>query len=87
MTIPAAIVLFAVVWFLVLFVILPLGVRTQGEEGSVTRGTPASAPANAMIPRKLRWTTLIALMIWGAIVGVILWSGLTIRDIDFWGRM
>ena len=60
MTITAAIVLFAVIWFLTLFVVLPIGLRTQGEDGEVVPGTPSSAPANPRLRRKFFWVTLIA---------------------------
>ena len=35
MTVFSGAVLFAVIWFLALLTILPLGVRTQGEDGHV----------------------------------------------------
>jgi predicted secreted protein len=82
MTITAAIVLYAMLWFLCLFVALPIRVRTQGEEGSVVPGTPSSAPANAMIGRKMAWTTVAATLLWAVVFSVIVWGGLTIRDID-----
>ena len=41
----SAAVVFAVVWFLTLFVVLPIGLRTQDEAGRIEPGTPASAPA------------------------------------------
>ena len=53
MTITGAIVLFAVIWFVTLLVALPIGLRTQEEVGEVTPGTPASAPADPRIGRKL----------------------------------
>ena len=87
MTITAAAVLFAVIWFLVLFVVLPIGVRTQGEDGAVVPGTPASAPAEAGLRRKLAWVTAIAVALWAALAAFILWGGLGVRDFDFWGRM
>jgi predicted secreted protein len=40
------------IWWTCLFAVLPFGVRTQHEEGSVVPGTPESAPANT--PRFLR---------------------------------
>ena len=80
----SAIVLFAVVWFLTLFVILPIGIRTQGEDGNVAPGTPSSAPSNPEIRRKLAWTTAVATVIWAIICSVIIWGGLTIEDIDIW---
>jgi len=38
-------VLFAVFWFMVLFVVLPLRLQTQGENKNVVPGTPSSAPS------------------------------------------
>lgn len=87
MTITAAIVLFSVIWFMVFFCVLPLRFVSQAEKGSVEPGTPRSAPADARIKDKARLTTLIATGIFAVIAGVILWGGLTIRDIDFLGWM
>ena len=87
MTITAAIVLFAVIWFLTLFVALPIGLRTQGEEGDVTPGTPSSAPANPRMRRKFLWVTLITLAIWLPLCAFLIWGGISVRDIDVWGRM
>jgi predicted secreted protein len=68
-------------------VALPIGIRTQEEDGSVVPGTPASAPAHHMLGRKLFWTTVIATVLWAVICGVILWGGISVRDLDIWGRM
>ncbi len=87
MTITSVIVLYVVLWFLTLFVVLPMRVRSQSEDGSVVPGTPASAPADPMIRTKMKWVTLVATLLWAALCAVILWGGLTVRDLDFWGRM
>ena len=87
MSITGAIVLFMVIWFVTLLVVLPIGLRTQEEEGEVVPGTPASAPADARIGRKLFWTTVVAIALWAPLCAFILWGGVTVRDIDFWGRM
>jgi predicted secreted protein len=86
-SITGAVVLFAVIWFVTLLVALPIGVRTQEEAGEIAPGTPASAPADPMIGRKLFWTTLVTLLLWAPLCALILWGGLTVRDIDVWGRM
>jgi predicted secreted protein len=86
-TITAALVLFAVIWFLTLFVALPIGLRTQDEAGEVAPGTPASAPAAPQLRRKVLWVTAIALLIWAPLCATILWGGITVRDLDVWGRM
>lgn len=87
MTISGAIVLFAVIWFVTLLVALPIGIRTQEEDGNVAPGTPSSAPADPMIGRKLLWTTVVTVALWAPLCALILWGGLTVRDIDFWHRM
>lgn len=87
MSITAAIVLLAVVWFMVFFVVLPIRFRSQSEAGEVVPGTPASAPADAQIGRKARLTSCIALPIWAAIAAVILSGWLTVEDLDWFHRM
>ena len=87
MSIAGGIVLFAILWFLVFFVVLQTGARSQDDAGEVTPGTPASAPADAQIVRKAKITTAIALVLWAGIAGVILSGVITIRDLDFFGRL
>lgn len=87
MTITGALVLFAIIWFLTLFVALPIGLRTQDEAGEVEPGTPASAPSEASMRRKFFWVTVITLALWLPLCAVIMWGGITMHDIDFWGRM
>ncbi|MFQ5624370.1 MAG: DUF1467 family protein [Paracoccaceae bacterium] len=87
MTITAALVLFASIWFLVLFVALPLGERSQEEAGDVVPGTPASAPDDPMLKKKVIWTTVITVAIWALLSAFIMSGWLTVRDIDFFDRM
>lgn len=79
MTITAALVLFSVTWFLVFFCVLPVRFESQAEAGSVTPGTPASAPADAAIAKKAKITTLIAAVIFAGLYWVIS-SGVITRD-------
>jgi predicted secreted protein len=83
----SAIVLFAVVWAMVFFIVLPLRMETQGEVGDVTPGTPSSAPANPQVKRKAIITTLWAVPIWAVIAGTILSGAISVRDMDWFDRM
>ena len=66
MRIGTFIAIYFVVWWVVLFAVLPWGMRTQEEEGNVTLGTPASAPANPRLLQKAVWTSIVS----AAVVGV-----------------
>ena len=46
MDILQSIAVYIFIWWITLFLVLPFGVRTQQEEGSVVPGTPESAPAS-----------------------------------------
>jgi len=86
MTITGAIVLFAVFWFLSLYMILPLFVRSQEEAGEVEPGTSAGAPDQPLMKKKLIWTTIAATVLW-VIAFVIIESGvISIEDISFLTR-
>jgi predicted secreted protein len=79
----SAIVLFCSIWAVVFFMVLPLGVVSQHETGKVEPGTPASAPTEAMIGRKMLITSGIAALLFAAIWAVIHYRLLTLDDIPF----
>ena len=87
MNVFSGIVLFLVIWFVALLTILPMRVRAREEAGLIVPGTPASAPVDLMIGRKLIWATVAGVLIWAPIAAIILCVGLSIREIDVWGRM
>jgi predicted secreted protein len=62
---------FFIVWWLTLFIVLPIGMRSQQDEGHVVNGTVASAPAKFKGLKVVLLTTVIAMIICG------LWSGLS----------
>ncbi len=74
MSLTMAIALYFIIWWTVLFAVLPFGVRTQGEDGHVVPGTPASAPA---APRMLRVVVLNTLV--AAVVFAIVWAVIVYR--------
>ena len=86
MTITSALVLFAVIWFMLLFMALPLRQKSQAEDGKRVPGTPASAPVDPMIGKKMKWVTIITVILWVPLVWFIVAGVLTIEDIDVWGR-
>lgn len=60
MSLTTAIAIYFIVWWTVLFAVLPWGVRSQQESGAVARGTDPGAPAIPNLRSKLVWTTIVA---------------------------
>lgn len=87
MAITSAIVLYAVIWFMVLFVALPVGLSTQGDEGEIVPGTHAGSPARFSMKRKALWVTAITTVLWALVCGIILSGWISVRDIDWFERM
>ena len=87
MTITAAFVLFAVIWFMVFLIVLPLKLQTQGEAGEVVPGTHKSAPADAQIGRRAKITTLWAIGLWIVLAGIIVSGVIGVADIDWFGTL
>ncbi len=85
MNILAAIVLFLVLWFLTLFVVLPLRLRSQDEAGDVVPGTPGSAPVAPGLKRKFMLVTIISALLWGIVMAILLSGVIGIADIDILG--
>jgi predicted secreted protein len=52
--------IYFVVWWIVLFAVLPFGVHTQQDANEITLGTAASAPVRPRLIRTIFWTTIVA---------------------------
>ena len=77
MSLVFGIAIFFVVWWIVLFAVLPFGVRTQGEAGKTVAGTPPGAPANIRIARIFLINTAVSIVVFGFI-----WAAI---EFDFFG--
>ncbi|SOH94003.1 Predicted secreted protein [Monaibacterium marinum] len=82
MTITSVIVVFAVIWFLTLFIVLPIGEISQEEDGNVVPGTPPGAPANLRMKRKMVITTIVATILSAIICTIIISGVITIEMLD-----
>ncbi|MCH1456252.1 DUF1467 family protein [Planktomarina sp.] len=87
MPITSALVLFAVIWFLTLFIVLPLRLQTQGDVGEIEPGTHAGSPENPQMKKRFMVTTVVAVLIWAVIAGTIISGVISVRDIDWFNRM
>ena len=62
-SLATAFAIYFVLWWIVLFLALPFGVRSQHEDGDSVAGTDPGAPVVARMGRKLIWTTVISAVI------------------------
>jgi predicted secreted protein len=68
--------LYFVVWWTVLFVVLPFGARSQAEIGEVASGTEPGAPAVPALRERALWTTITAAIVFLLASGLMPLSGL-----------
>jgi len=68
-----AIATYLVIWWVVLFAILPLGAKSHAEAGmDVTDGGDPGAPVTPNLKRKFITTSWVAAIVWALVIGLIL---------------
>ncbi len=75
--IPAslAVAIFLTIWFTVLFAVLPLGIRSQGETGDVVPGTDPGAPVAPRLGLKAALTTGVSVVVFVVLVLILRVAG------------
>jgi predicted secreted protein len=63
MSLATAFAIYFIIWWVVLFAVLPWGVRSQHEDGTIIPGSDPGAPAIPRLRRKLVWTTIVAAIV------------------------
>ena len=66
MPVTTGIAIFFLIWWIVLFAVLPWGIRSQQEVGAVAPGTDPGAPALPRLRRVLLLTTLVSIVLFAA---------------------
>lgn len=73
MSVMSAIALYGILWFLTMFIVLPIRLKTQGDVGQVVPGTHASAPSEIRMWSKVKLTTAITTLVF-VLVALVIWS-------------
>ena len=76
LSVAGALALYFVIWWILLFAVLPFGVRSQSEAGEVVAGSEPGAPSVPALREKAIWTTLIAAIVLVAAAAVFPLAGL-----------
>lgn len=87
MNLTGGIVLFLVIWFMAFLIALQIGPKSQADDGEIVPGTPASAPSEVRMKRKIIAATMVAVVLWSVIASVILSGAIGLRDIDWFNRL
>ena len=72
MPVATGLAIFFLIWWVVLFAVLPWGIRSQHETDDMVPGTDPGAPSSVSVGRKLLWTTLVAIAVYG--IGYVIYS-------------
>ena len=81
MPLSTALAIFFLIWWVVLFAVLPWGVSSQHEGGEVAPGTDPGAPVLPKLGRKLAWTTGLSVLIFAAFYVVYVNRLVTLEDL------
>jgi len=79
MTPFTAIAMYVVIWWIVLFAVLPFGVKPTQEPGG--KGHMIGAPEKPMMGKKVIWTSIVAAVVWLIIFAVVHSDLLPVRDV------
>lgn len=81
----SVIAIYLLFWSITLFAVLPIGVRTTREAGGEpVPGEAESAPADPMLGKKLKWTTMIATVLFAIFYANYVNGWLLLEDIPGW---
>ncbi len=85
MSLTLGIALYFIIWWTVLFAVLPIGVRTQAEAGDIVPGTPESAPVAFRLLRVVALNTVVASVVFAGVWLVIKYHLIPIEDLPLLG--
>lgn len=83
MSLVSSVAIYFVIWWIILFAILPIGVVTQEEGGEVIPGTESSAPQRPQLLKKALITTAVAAVVFAGVYWLKVYSGVTLDDLPF----
>ena len=87
MTLFFAVSMYLVIWWIVLFVMLPISVRTSEEAGEKpSPGNAESAPHLPHLLQKMVATTVVSSLVFAALYAIIALHVITLDQIPFFPR-
>jgi predicted secreted protein len=89
MAITTALAIYFIIWWLVLFCVLPFGVRNAAEAGEVVEaGNDPGAPIAHALGSKLIWTTIVAGVVFAGVWAIYVYKLITLDEVaTLWGLL
>jgi predicted secreted protein len=84
MKIGTIVAIYFLIWWVVLFAVLPWGVHSQHEGGEIAPGTDPGAPSVHRVWIKLVWTTVVATAVFGLFYAI---YGFGLIPLDFLAKI
>jgi len=84
-----ALAIYFIIWWVVLFTVLPFGVRNASESGElVEAGNDPGAPSMPALGAKLIWTTIVATAAFALCWAVYVYRLVSLEDLaTLWGLL
>jgi predicted secreted protein len=81
--------IYFIIWWVVLFAVLPFGVRNASETGeTVEPGNDPGAPTVPALGKKLIWTTVVATVVFAICWFIYVYRLVTLEDLaTLWGLL
>ncbi len=85
MDIAFCLALYFMIWWMCLFAVLPIGLRTQGESGEVVPGTPASAPVKPKLKKLFLINSVVAAAVFAFVWAALEynWAGTQMPEVPY----
>ena len=81
MSFTTALAIYFIIWWVVLFAVLPFSVRTQDDDHDVTLGTVPSAPRGPHMLRAILRTTVATAVLMGIFYGLTKGLGYSLDEV------
>jgi predicted secreted protein len=81
MAVSTMFAIYFIIWWTVLFAVLPWGIHSQEETGDIAPGTDPGAPALPNLLRKGAWTTVISAVIFGIFYTFYVYHWISLDDL------
>lgn len=79
-----ALAIYFLIWWVMLFAVLPWGIRSQAEDGSVIPGSEPGAPALPRLFARLIWNTLVSAIVFGALAFAYAYELVSMEQLTTW---